>query len=248
MLSMIMTMILRVIHGVHRPLLPLHATILQVHDLRRHRNRISTLSASRMPAIYRHCHRRRRHLRGHLIVDDPLVDILQVAVNQPAEVIQIHGIEAFQAHIVPSQTLGDDLPQLPLPVIVPQPLQLVAGLGDSLTQETLLVHHVLALLHLRHLSELRHDALDSRSRRERLRLSLVRTADDCTRVDTAEGAQLAQLLHEALLSLLECRFSRPVVADVGQIQLLSGHGGLRQESGEEWEINEKVYGFFLSFA
>lgn len=103
-----------------------------------------------------------------------------------------------------------------LAVVLVDLLELVRRLGDAVADERLLVHHLLALLHLRHALELREHALGGAAGvGPDVGLGLVRAVDDGARVDPAERAQLAHLLHQPLLALLERGLSGRVVRDEG---------------------------------
>nr|GMD45428.1 predicted protein [Ipomoea batatas] len=185
-----------------------HLLVVTHHPIRK------PLRRRPLPQIYPHLPSRSSLIQ----ILNLLVDLLQFLVNQPGEIVEVREDQAVQPF--PRQALEHHLGYLLLPVLLVLLLQLLARLGDPLTDKPLLVHHLLALLHLRHPLELRHHPLRPRRARPHLRLVLVRAVNYRAGVDPAQRAQLAHLLHQPFLPLLQCRLSSRVVGDEGQLHLL----------------------------
>lgn len=151
----------------------------------------------------------------------PEMDLLQVLVNDPAEIIQVRQCQSLEG--LPSQALEHDASHLLLAVVFLLLLELFLSLGDPLPQETLLIHHLLALLHFGHGLELREHALDSQRGRPDFRLGVIGAVDNSTSINVTKGGEFTHLLHETLLPFLECRFSSTVIGYVGKFHLLSSH-------------------------
>lgn len=152
---------------------------------------------------------------------NPLVNILQVLVNHPPKIIQINYIEILQA--LTSQALVHDLSNLLFAVVLALFLELLIAFCYPLPEEALLVDHLLALLHLRHLLEMGKHTLDSQRGRPDFRLRVIWAIKDGTGINPTESAQLTHLLHQTLLPFLECCFSCRIISDVCKLHLLSSH-------------------------
>nr|GMD42313.1 predicted protein [Ipomoea batatas] len=173
-----------------------HLLVVTHHPIRK------PLRRRPLPQIYPHLPSRRSSL---IQILNLLVDLLQFLVNQPGEIVEVREDQAVQPF--PRQALEHHLGYLLLPVLLVLLLQLLARLGDPLPDKPLLVHHLLALLHLRHPLELRHHPLRPRRAWPHLRLVLVRAVNYRACLDPAQRAQLAHLLHQPLLPLLQRRLS-----------------------------------------
>ncbi|KAG6532376.1 hypothetical protein ZIOFF_006216 [Zingiber officinale] len=105
-----------------------------------------------------------------------------------------------------------------LPALAILAAELVLQLGDALPEEALLVGHPAPPIHLRHAIEAHGHAGRLCRRRPHLRLRLrriLRPVDDQARLDAAERGELAHLLHQALLPLLEGDSSENDISDSG---------------------------------
>lgn len=174
---------------------------------------------------------RRRWGNEHLAVlvggadlDEAVGDDLEPGAGEAVDAGELLDGEGLVGAEASLEGVVEEDERLPLVVVAVHLAQLLLELADPEAEEVLLVHHLLALLHLRQRPELPQHVHGHLRRRPHLWLRVPLPVHHQARVHVAQRRQLARLLQQPAPPLLERRPPRRVVGDAVQDDLLASHG------------------------
>jgi hypothetical protein len=165
---------------------------------------------------------------GGLEALDGFPDAVKAVLHHPPEAGDLLGGEAREARAAPDDGVVQEERGLALAVLALRLVQLLFQLVDALVQEALHVHHLLALVQLRHGLEAGQHPRRLGHVWPHLRLRLLLAVHHHARVHVAQRRQLARLLHQPLAPLLEGGAPGRVVSDPLQGHLLASHARRRR--------------------
>ncbi|CAL9057571.1 unnamed protein product, partial [Musa banksii] len=196
----------------HEPALPLKFLHRHLHRSLLHRHRLWDV------------HLRLNFPGGQVLLPNmlhPIVHELRLHFHHPREACRVLDADIVQAP--PGESFVHEQRRLELAILAFLLAELLLQLGDALEQEPFLVHHLLALLHLRHAPEFIEHACGLMEGGPHRGVLLLRPVQDQARLDVAERGELADLLYQTPPPLLEGDPPCGVIGNPCKFYLLPSH-------------------------